>query len=812
MKTLFIFLSTIFCLSSFAQTNGWTKLGTIPHALGSSDFILTICSDASGNIYAAGGVANNNGYNYVAKWNGTNWAELGAGINALNANNPILTICTDGLGNIYAAGEFTDSISFFQGHKYVAKWNGTTWAELGTDTNALNANGPIPSIFTDALGNVYAAGYFTNADGYYYVAKWNGTTWSELGTDTNALNANNPIESIFTDSAGNIYASGGFSNAYGYFYLAKWNGTSWSELGTGSNALNANYAILSICTDGSGNIYAAGYFTNSSGKHYIAKWDGTTWTELGGTNALNANGNTVSICADAYKNIYAAGAFTNAASKYYVAKYNGTNWADFGNHVDSANSLNGLINVVYADASGNVYAGNNFPDTAGKRCVMKWTNPTPAVNASNMYFTTIDSTSLSVGFTKGNGKKRLVVCGLVPLTKLPIDNVIYTASSIFKSGYQLDSNIWVVYNDTGNFVNVSGLNICTKYYFSVFEYNVDSANAWYLRYNYLQGIDSTKFHQTLKIITSTGDSTYCSYTNFFIEGNNYTDVNYQWYKNGISVSGANNYADSNISSSGIYSLKISKNNCSLSSNNLSITINPKPKSGFKMNNPTQCLIGNNFSFDDTTSTTNMRLWDLGDLTTNTNDTFSKSYSNAGTYQVKLKVVDIHNCIDSSSKTILVKANPAKPSIIALTKSLLQSSVANSYQWYLNNSIISSATNQSLAITVNGNYSVKIDTTNDCTNTSNIFTASSVGENEVYINNEIKIYPNPAHDEFDIETTNIEKLNVQLFDITGKELSETIQFVKSVKFTTEALSEGIYFVRITNSNSKIIKTQKVAVVR
>ncbi len=64
------------------------------------------------------------------------WSELGTGVNALNANGPFLSIVTDGSNNIYAAGYFTDN----NGKQYVAKWNGTMWSELGTGSNALNAN------------------------------------------------------------------------------------------------------------------------------------------------------------------------------------------------------------------------------------------------------------------------------------------------------------------------------------------------------------------------------------------------------------------------------------------------------------------------------------------------------------------------------------------------------------------------------------------------------------------------------------------------------------------------------------------------
>jgi hypothetical protein len=185
--------------------------------------------------------------------------------------------------------------------------------------NALAADSTIWSICSDAAGNIYAAGTFTNPGGGKYVAKWNGTAWSEVG-GLNALAANDWIMSICSDTLGNIYAAGYFTNSGGKKYVAKWNGTAWSEAG-GLNGLAANDAILSIYKDATGNIYAAGFFTNPSGNHYVAKWNGTAWSELGGLNGLAANGLINSVYCDKAGNIYAGGSFTNSSFNNYLAEY-----------------------------------------------------------------------------------------------------------------------------------------------------------------------------------------------------------------------------------------------------------------------------------------------------------------------------------------------------------------------------------------------------------------------------------------------------------------------------------------------------------
>ena len=75
-----------------------------------------------------------------------------------------------------------------------------------------------------------------------------------------------------------------------------------------------------------------------------------------------------------------------------------------------------------------------------------------------------------------------------------------------------------------------------------------------------------------------------------------------------------------------------------------------------------------------------------------------------------------------------------------------------------------------------------------------------------------IYPNPTSNDLHIETTTNEKLNVQLFDVTGKQIMESILLTNTTNINTSSLNEGMYFVRITNVDGVDVKTQKVAVVR
>ncbi|MBA3828462.1 MAG: T9SS type A sorting domain-containing protein [Taibaiella sp.] len=261
----------------------WSPVGTgFPVA---SD-ISAIATDRHGNLYAAGGFHDASYRYFVAKWDGVRWSEVGTGSHSLNANAYINCMVVDTLDHIYVAGAFSNNASVTKADLYVAKWDGTNWSEVGGAVAFNYYHGEnIEALAEDAAGNLYATGWFTNSNHKYYVAKWDGTTWSELGTGANSLKANNIIFSLCLDGQGNLYTTGSFTDTTVNLikpnldlttgivytrdtihpcYVAKWDGTTWSNTGIGVNALNANQAIYSICSDANGNIYAAGAFTDTT--------------------------------------------------------------------------------------------------------------------------------------------------------------------------------------------------------------------------------------------------------------------------------------------------------------------------------------------------------------------------------------------------------------------------------------------------------------------------------------------------------------------------------------------------------------------
>ncbi len=382
-RALTLVFTLFLALTSYSQA--WIELGTGGNAINANNTIWSVIADPAGNIYAAGGFTDSpsyiSGYSYVARWSGTAWSPLGTGGNALNANNAIYALSKDAAGNIYAAGNFTDH----NGRQYVAQWNGSTWAELGVDSIGLNATAPIYAVVTDLSGNVYAAGDFNDlifAYGHRYVAKWNGSIWSEVGLDSiYGLNADSTIYALATDRHGYLYAAGAFTDSLGYYYVARWNDTVWAPLGTDSTALHANGQINALITDTAGNVYAAGTFQDTSGYYYIAKWNGSTWTELSdpATNQVSLIGPINALALDSVGNVYAGGMIPDSDGNFFiVVVWNGSRLLVANNSGSDPLNANAPVMAMCADRSGNIYAAGNFTDQNDFSYVAEFTGNIPS--------------------------------------------------------------------------------------------------------------------------------------------------------------------------------------------------------------------------------------------------------------------------------------------------------------------------------------------------------------------------------------------------------------------------------------------------
>jgi hypothetical protein len=192
--------------ANFVSIYDWESLNTVYSNLG------LMCVDNKGNLFIYCDFKTKDGtIHHIARFNGDLWTELGDDSDPFKPKQlGIHAMAADNNGNLYIAHK-----------RHIYKWNGEKWSELGgKGTSGLNANGIIYTIATDKEGNIYAAGAFTNKSHKRYVAKWDGKSWKELGEGSLSLNANDNIYSIFVNSRNTVFASGKFTNKSKNRYVA----------------------------------------------------------------------------------------------------------------------------------------------------------------------------------------------------------------------------------------------------------------------------------------------------------------------------------------------------------------------------------------------------------------------------------------------------------------------------------------------------------------------------------------------------------------------------------------------------------------
>ncbi len=185
-----------------------------------------------------------------------------------------------------------------------------------------------------------------------------------------------------------------------------------------------------------------------------------------------------------------------------------------------------------------------------------------------------------------------------------------------------------------------------------------------------------------------------------------------------------------------------------------VTINPTPKAGFTINNTTQCARGNQFSFTDTSSVSSGTLqydWNFGDGSTSNSPNPSHTFTQPGTYTVKLVVTASSSCKDSASAVVTVtpsaiagftvnKASQcSKGNQFIFTNTSSISSGSLQYTWALGDGTVVTAKDVTYSYTQPGTYTVKLFVTaNGGCNDSSSFT--------------VTVYPSPVAG-FTVNTAN-----------------------------------------------------------
>ncbi|MFY9308174.1 MAG: T9SS type A sorting domain-containing protein [Bacteroidia bacterium] len=172
--------------------------------------------------------------------------------------------------------------------------------------------------------------------------------------------------------------------------------------------------------------------------------------------------------------------------------------------------------------------------------------------------------------------------------------------------------------------------------------------------------------------------------------------------------------------------------------------------------------------------------------------------------------------DSMSVSTTQTVTIGMPDAVAITASgaTLTATAGTSYQWYMNDTLITGATAMTYTVSQNGNYTVAV-TTGSCTDTSAAYSFTTIGiaENSAFAN--ISVYPNPVNSivtiAFDAFNTK-QPVTVEVKNELGQSLKKTVvspaALNNKVSFDMSALPQGIYFVSMKDNatviNKKFIK--------
>ncbi|HZM74496.1 MAG TPA: hypothetical protein VFC19_02155 [Candidatus Limnocylindrales bacterium] len=171
---------------------------------------------------------------------------------------------------------------------FAARWNGGSWAIVGTPTLA----GQLSGVDGSAADNVWAVGAREVALGggtFTFgplAEQWNGTSWSVVPTPTPSGTVSTTLSGVKTFSATNAWAVGTAVTAgtlVSKTLIQQWNGTNWKIDASPSPDPNQN---LLTDIDGAsaddvwavGNLGSDGYGGTVAG--LVLHYDGTSWSEV----------------------------------------------------------------------------------------------------------------------------------------------------------------------------------------------------------------------------------------------------------------------------------------------------------------------------------------------------------------------------------------------------------------------------------------------------------------------------------------------------------------------------------------------------
>ncbi len=395
-KNTLLIVMLLLVSSAFGQ---WTQLGgdMLGDAAG-DDVGYSVGLSADGSRVAVGAVDGaSNGYVDIYEWNtGTlSWDKMGRVAGEASGDDFGWAVSLSDDGNTLAVGAIgNDGGGSGSGHVRLFEWNGTVWAQKGTDVDgglagakmgssvAMNSDG---SVFVGGAYN-YKVGTETRA-GRGRVFEWDSGTgdWVQRGASLEGLTGGYTylaydylgIGSSIND-AGDIVALGAMRHDTlgansGITRVFKWDGTSWNPYGSAIAGVTGDYSGRSVSLSSSGDTIAIGGYQNYAigGVVRVYYYNAGVWTQVGadvtGLGSGEYSGYSVALAGNGTR--FITGAYQHDDSGLRDAgetrsyEWDGSAWVQYGGDVNGGAAYDYDGKAVAISYDGEVMAtGGNGHD------------------------------------------------------------------------------------------------------------------------------------------------------------------------------------------------------------------------------------------------------------------------------------------------------------------------------------------------------------------------------------------------------------------------------------------------------------------
>lgn len=184
------------------------------------------------------------------------------------------------------------------------------------------------------------------------------------------------------------------------------------------------------------------------------------------------------------------------------------------------------------------------------------------------------------------------------------------------------------------------------------------------------------------------------------------------------------------------------------------------------------------------------------------------YNTPGTFNVSLTATGPGGSITETANGFVVVNQTPSASIAFDGTTLTASPAGFAYQWYLNGAVLGGANSQQLTPTQNGSYTVEVFGNGDCNDLSTPWIINGLSLENVALDGNIQVYPNPAQDMvFITRNGNLSgNWNFKLLNAVGAQI-KTVQNSQNdqVILDLSDVAAGVYYLHInTQTQGELIK--------